>query len=264
MLVGDKNMECDYLYHYTSLQALALILKSKSIKFNSLNLVDDAEEKVSQDIMDGGKYCFVSSWTDDDSESIPMWGLYTQLSGVRIKLPKSPFKKYEWRDPLCNEEKIKSYFSLEYLYQKDIFPYLSSENMLQKVSYTDNELKLYPKLKEYNEHGFHIGYDKLGKYKRKFWSFQREWRYILYIRPVRLSDYLKSLDYGKRQYAYNIKNHINPHINEIYLNINEKSIKKMEILCAPKMSSGDKILLQCLVEKYCPYIKISESSIRLN
>lgn len=33
-----------YLYHYTSLSTLALILKSKTIRFNSLINMDDAED----------------------------------------------------------------------------------------------------------------------------------------------------------------------------------------------------------------------------
>lgn len=39
-----------YLYHYTSLETLALILKNKTLCFNSLLNVDDVEEAQSKDM----------------------------------------------------------------------------------------------------------------------------------------------------------------------------------------------------------------------
>lgn len=40
-------------------------------------------------------------------------------------------------------------------------------------------------------------------------------------------------------------------------------MKNMEILCAPKMSQGDKILLRCLVKEFCSSIKIIESKLKI-
>ena len=39
-----------YLFHYTTIDTLALILKYKSIRFNSLKNVDDLEEQESADL----------------------------------------------------------------------------------------------------------------------------------------------------------------------------------------------------------------------
>lgn len=88
----------EYLYHYTSLETLALILKNKTLCFNNLLNVDDIEEARTTDMGDFGKYVYVSCWTDDSEESIPLWNLYTpDMHGVRIKLPKFPFKKYHYK-----------------------------------------------------------------------------------------------------------------------------------------------------------------------
>lgn len=43
-------------YHYTNIDTLALILKYKTIRFNSLENVDDLEEVKSSDLGDVGKY----------------------------------------------------------------------------------------------------------------------------------------------------------------------------------------------------------------
>ena len=62
----------EYLYHYTSLESLALILKNRTIRLNPLDKMDDIQEQKTADIENIGKFVFVSSWTDDVVESIPM------------------------------------------------------------------------------------------------------------------------------------------------------------------------------------------------
>ena len=47
------------LYHYTSIENLALILKSQNIRFTRLDCVDDMEESVMYDQISFGKYTFV-------------------------------------------------------------------------------------------------------------------------------------------------------------------------------------------------------------
>lgn len=85
--------ETDYLYHYTNIETLALILKNRTIRFNFLDKVDDLQEQQTADVKNIGQFCYVSSWTDDSNESIPMWNMYASLNlGVRIKLCKNPFK----------------------------------------------------------------------------------------------------------------------------------------------------------------------------
>ena len=83
----------DQLYHYTSIDVLALILKNRTIRLNPLNKLDDLQEQKTADVENLGKFVFVSSWTSDDVESIPMWKMYTDpRAGIRIKLRKNPFK----------------------------------------------------------------------------------------------------------------------------------------------------------------------------
>ena len=79
---GEEYMEkkeesIEFLYHYTSLENLALILKNKTIKFNNLLYVDDMEEAETEDMGLFGRFVYVSCWTMDSEESIPMWNLYT-------------------------------------------------------------------------------------------------------------------------------------------------------------------------------------------
>ena len=107
------------LFHYTSLETLALILTNKTICFNTLLNVDDIEEAETSDLGLFGKFVYVSCWTDDVKESIALWQMYTpNMHGVRIQLPAFPFKQYYYKagtyhfnldtTSYINEEKVYS------------------------------------------------------------------------------------------------------------------------------------------------------------
>ena len=53
------------LYHYTNVEALSLILKNQTIRLNSLDKMDDRQEKEIDDLRGAGSLCYVSSWTED-------------------------------------------------------------------------------------------------------------------------------------------------------------------------------------------------------
>lgn len=132
----------EYLYHYTDIEALALILKNRTIRFNSLNKMDDLQEQETGDIKNIGQFCYVSSWTEDDIESIPMWNIYSSLNaGVRIKLRKFPFKKYEYTDKVLAEvtqrtieysdgKPIKSIIPLTDIFAKGFFLHRRCQNRI--------------------------------------------------------------------------------------------------------------------------------------
>ena len=56
----------DFLYHYTTIQNLALILKNKTLRLMPLNQMDDLQETKSKDIQNFGQFVYVSSWTDKE------------------------------------------------------------------------------------------------------------------------------------------------------------------------------------------------------
>ena len=84
------------IHHYTNIESLALILQSKKIRFNRLDRMDDLEEgRVEAQGIPVGKYSYVSCWTEDEEESIPLWNMYAgKEMGVRISLPQDMFKDH--------------------------------------------------------------------------------------------------------------------------------------------------------------------------
>ena len=60
------------IYHYTTIETLALILESKSIKFSRLDMLDNKTESEPFSNFNPLNYIFSSSYTDDESENIPL------------------------------------------------------------------------------------------------------------------------------------------------------------------------------------------------
>ena len=87
------------------------------------------------DVYKRQQYCFVSSWTSEKEESIHMWNMYSNMDGVRIRLPVNPFERYTWEDPMQKGSIITSYIPKKDLYRKNMFPIIE-DNILHKVNYT--------------------------------------------------------------------------------------------------------------------------------
>ena len=135
------------IYHYTNIETLALILKNKTIRFNRLDQVDDLEEGQSEcSGIKIGQYLFVSCWTEDSEESIPLWRMYTDKGvGVRIGIEKDMFKTYTYNDGnvingVTMEGEVKTLLSPDMLAMSDlfIFPCFNDGVFYRNMQYVPN------------------------------------------------------------------------------------------------------------------------------
>lgn len=256
----------DYLYHYTTIEKLALILKNRTIRLNPLDKMDDLQEQKTADIKNLGKYTFVSSWTDDVRENIPMWNMYTNLnSGVRIGLKRNPFVWHltksedlsEFLISIPRNERVlyKTFVDLAEMIRQGVYAIQGNTgDILRQVEYTDDIKKLEPVMLEETAS---VDFGKLGKVKNTHWSFQREWRYLMQF--VRYP-YGKGNDAHQKAF-FDVINGSGDLPFEYYdLDIAQEAFSKMLITPSPRMTQGNRILLDTLVEKYNPtaYIKESE------
>lgn len=266
----------EYLFHYTNIETLALILKNRTIRFNSLDKMDDLQEQQTADIKNIGQFCYISSWTDDCTESIPMWNMYASLNlGVRIKLRKNPFKVYDnTADALSkvvnapvtdnsNGKPLQSIIPLTEMFSKGFFSVQAmNKQLLCKVEYTDDTEKLYPHiLKEDGEH-FTLVLGDLGKHKNLHWEFQKEWRYILTILPLNINQPIEKSLVNFQIIANKMKLGLEkqpfPHYD---MSISDEAFEDMEITLSPRISAGSRIIVQNLIEKYNPAALLTESSL---
>lgn len=258
-----------YLYHYTSIENLALILKNKIIRFNNLLNVDDPEEADTKDLGLFGKHCLVSCWTKSSEDVIPMWNMYTPgMKGVRIKMKINPFKQYTYN-------KGENHFSEKTLscidYKGDYINKVTIAAecpVTAEVVYTEDEDLLHPQIKNQTKDGICVSFEKLGRYKRKYWAFQNEYRYIITTAPWTMNEMEKVTSIDEHIHLFNrLLDKDNKQIcNEIYLALAEDAFEDMEILLAPKTSESEYIIVQALLEKYCERnnVKVDKSKIRIN
>lgn len=280
----------ELLYHYTSIETLALILKNKTICFNNLLNVDDLEEAETRDIGNFGKYINVSCWTADSEESIPLWNLYTpNMHGVRIGLPRFPFKKYHFEKGQYGlKEDVDTYINLEKIYEESKANIVSTMPELCEIEYTNDVNKLFPQIRECNDienlkrfisTGKILGdemkvtysYKTLGKCKRENWTFQNEIRYIIRCAPTPAKEFEENPNMDQQREFFRRMEDDNYPVpyEQIFLELDEKCFEEMEILIGPKASESEKIIVKSLINQYCSKYKsaeeiIEESSLRIN
>lgn len=248
-----------YLYHYTTIETLELIIKNKNIRFGSLLNVDDLEEVKSADLEKVGSYCFVSCWTDNEVESIPLWDMYTnKMKGVRLKMPVDMFEKYMVNGPYVDKE-YESYFKYNEIFRTDGMIHPKYNEILEKIIYTDDEELLNPKVINLEENKLEINLNKVGKYKNTHWTFQNEWRYIIRILPITLHE-IQTQDYRSVIQRLNKGECLNGDC--YFLDIKEQAFEQMEILLGPNINDKDRITVESLVATYNPNAKIMTSNLK--
>ena len=71
------------VYHYTTIDVLALVLRNKTLRFRNANLLDDDNECLTIDSGSFKNNVFVSCWTDDEKENIALWTMYSKnMKGI--------------------------------------------------------------------------------------------------------------------------------------------------------------------------------------
>lgn len=273
----ETNSPPAYLYHYTSIEKLALILKNQTIRLNPLDTMDDLQEAQTADLNNIGKFVFVSSWTAETVESIPMWKMYTDpTAGVRIKLHSNPFVRHgtfgkdiervtniEASDEKQRNMRVDTFLDISDLIQKKFFsPEAWQGDILYPITYTSDPNLLLPSIVGNSGDGAQIHWGILGKYKNTGWHFQNEWRYIMKFISLAIDD-IENLHANTVNTFHRIlKGSEPPPFRYFDLKIAPEHFTSMEITISPQISLGNRILLEALVEKYNPSAVIIESEYR--
>ncbi|MDN0069552.1 DUF2971 domain-containing protein [Collinsella ihumii] len=253
------------LYHYTNIDTLALILGNKSIRLMPLCGLDDPQENQTKDLYNFGRFFFVSCWTDDVRESIPMWRMYTNLdAGVRISLPANPFRSYTYTkeevssifnipvDRIDGDETITTFLPLEDAVSGMCsIAIFGGDKVLKKIEYTDDVSKLMPEIVKKHNENTELDWSTFGVCKNTGWEFQHEWRYLLNLTPLNLFGDLSSLEERASQMVQGMIDGTASAPCECYdLRISDEAFAQIEITPSPKMSMGNQMLLKYLLDAH--------------
>lgn len=255
------------IYQYTNIDALAYILKNKTIRFNRLDKVDDIEEGEAESL--GVKFCkyvFVSCWTEVEEENIPLWKMYGgDKGGVRIGLEQKMFKEYSI--PFVGEGQANS---LSKIPPKDFvnpnfffLPNMNYDNdfFYRQIKYVDDVYSFTKDaIQENNNIISKIETGKFGRYKHKRWEFQNESRFVLYAFPV--NPYINGNNpIISTIVAQSYRNNKPLPFDDYYLHLKDDVFDNMEITLSPSATDAQKIIIECLKEKYAPKAQIKSSSL---
>ena len=262
------------IYHYTTIESLALILKNKTLLFNRLDCVDDIEEgSVVSSGIAIGKYVFVSCWTESAEESIPLWKMYAgDKVGVRIGLEKDMFRKHLYMNPFFGGQQWTGSMVLplskEQLEAPDHFvlPVLTfnGDFFYRKVQYVDdvrektnNAVVITPDADGHTT--AKIAFGEIGRYKQKRWDFQKETRFVLTILPfnplfanpnevgsIALNSYMQNKPIGFDKY---------------FMHLDETVLGNIEITLSPNATDGQRIIVESLTKQFAPNAIIKPSSL---
>jgi hypothetical protein len=238
------------IYHYTSIQTLELIITNKTLRLNGLSNVDDMEEGYDEWFGEMSKYAFVSSWTEDDRENIPLWNLYTpNMTGVRIGIDPSKITldhgQHNEVENIENADNILAYanskFPVEVTYtKKGLSEMISPEGGIGRKQI-----------------------ETLGCYKKESWEFQGETRFVLFAIPP--SSMLPIPIISRKNLFYESLLHKVPTaINYIDLKLNDDVWDGAEILLGPHSTDADYSTVKNLTTQHMPLSKIdiTKSSLR--
>lgn len=272
------------IHHYTNIESLAMILSTKKIRFNRLDRVDDLEEgRVEAQGVPLGKYTYVSCWTEDKEESIPLWKMYTDNGiGVRISLPQDMFKDYMFLGGLMGVEvsvdtqhinpaqtqflwKIpgSEYKGKNYL----VIPVESNKpaTFYYKIQYVDDVMLATKEQVEKllnDDIDYNMDLGKVGIFKHLRWEFEKESRFILRIIPtseeISLFDVQKFLKLVKEAFATKLP----PHFETYDLSLKDGIFDNLVVTLSPSITDGRRVIVESLVKQYAPKATIKESTLR--
>lgn len=261
------------IYHYTTIENLALILQCQTIRFSRLDAVDDLEEGlVESSGVHPGRYVFVSCWTENCEESIPLWKMYTKdCIGVRIGLERDMFLEYVSRgEDISMPEgskaigQITSKIPATEVFNPDgkymVLPLFSDEFFYRKIEYVESVADKTNNAVKYDGKTLSIAFKDIGCYKHKRWSFQEESRFKLVILPrnpnISVTDPMFS-SYLTQAIANNI---ILP-IEYYDMHLKPEVFDNMEIICSPSMNQAQKTIVNSLINQFAPKATVLDSSL---
>lgn len=250
------------LYHYTTIKTLASIFENKTIRFTRLDKVNDPREAISHEYSLAQTLVFASCWTNHREESIPLWKMYTDFSGVRLSLPTLMFSGRHNNHKVTNDDRLYEIIFDDFCkIERDnggLSMYTNRVLGPTRIRYIDNE-ELLP------TNNVNLGTSKakydlriLGTQKLKQWEYEHEVRFRL----------LASAGYS---FDENGENWISP---ESFVNLPVKTeyvdvpldntiLNEMEITLGPKCSRSEYALVESLCNHYAPNSKMNLSLIQI-
>jgi len=256
----------DYLFHYTTIETLALILKNKTFRFTRLSNLNDPLEGKGHNFKQAEHFVFSSSWTVAERDTIPMWKMYSDLKGVRLKFPGDLFVdradihygpwggatfhhaslsepvKIHTTEPILGENNA---ITSRTISGPDPVRYLADGKL------TETERIVYGT--PFFENAKDVLLGPVGLYKNDDWEFEEEWRFR-FLPWVHLSA-VNSNNFDQRFESIQVQEHF------VDIPILDAAFDRLEVMLGPKSDVASEVIVKALIEKFAPKAQVLKSEI---
>jgi hypothetical protein len=223
-----------------------------------------------------GQYMFVSCWTENSEESIPLWKMYSgSCHGVRIGLEQDMFYDHIIRNlTLPNGEVLKGALPSK-IPERDfinpeffILPVVSHPTnglFYCHVEYVEDVNRMvsdtFQLSKESDSYASStMAFGEIGKYKNKRWAFQQESRFRIVIVPS--NPLFNEPQEASTIMMNSILQNKPLSFSEYYLSLRPEIMDNMEVTLHPNSSESDRAIVGALCDKYAPQADIKDSSLK--
>ena len=251
------------IYHYTSIEKLALILENRTLRFNNAKFVDDSNEAITKDFGSMQDYVFISCWSNESVESIPLWKIYgNNCHGVRLESDTNYIHFNGKETPLNGMYKVvenvkkevgSDYFINVWQLDKPTF------NHYFETNYSDEERIFMKDTSTPTQESYEYQVDAAFNTKATCWSFEKEIRFILLGCSLEPSQ-----DTNSWQLVFNnITDKKNISSRFVDLMLFDDFFNNLTITTGPLQDEAERIIVHSLVQKYNQNIKILDSKLQL-
>jgi len=230
-----RGRKGDILYHYTSINVLALMLKHNTLRFTRLDKFEDYWEGYSlkEDLI-YSKDMYASCWTDNGDETIAYWKMYTEgMRGVRISF---------------NKKRLIS--SLRTIgVQEGVMPKGGSLMDPKRVIYTEKipDSAYLDKEERYENIVSNRRYENYGLYKKVCWEVESEWRFRISFIPDAVIYHKDQHDYMETRKEAT-RNMVCQEF--IDLNLTDEAWQDVAIMTGPRCTDSDEVIVRSLLKTY--------------
>lgn len=264
----------EFLYHYTELDSLALILKNQTLRFSRLDRVNDPEEAQAIDLPQANEAVFSSSWTATAEESIPLWSIYSgAMEGVRIRLPRNLFlgrcepvqepnnKSYQLVAPETVIDGQRRPLKIEregLSSHRDVY-WTSAP---QKVRYSDLPAdRMLRCFEDDGDDSLFFSLHPLGLVKKKHWSFEEEWRFRIFA--LSAEAVITKQDNPHEIDRFDLKRYpVKTEFLDVLLD--PECLRRVQVTLGPRTTAAHRIYVESLLKEYAPEGGCQPSSFRVN
>ena len=247
------------LYHYSSIESMALMLKNNSLRFTRLDTLNGVDESYAHNLPFANTAVFTSNWTSHSEESIPLWKMYTQnMEGVRIELPVNMFIHRELPEVSAKGGFITPQKEAISIGRKGINLSYGSTKLQgpNKIHYSDEERFMHLGVLDKSDEKIAFNLYDLGLFKKKCWEFEQEWRFKIFAFPpeFELTDdpYFSALANPEK---YPIE------VSYVDFPLEPGIFNEAEFTLGPNATEAQYLILESLIEKYAPKAKVKCSNL---